>query len=134
MICKNFPGDHTCSCQAGLEMADGRCQGTLFVSLLIQSSDSLEMLIQKISLHEASVRREFAKEIGSSIYILKSLEQIGFQTVISLYPTDIDECHGDEHTCSEIVNTECVNVFGSYECRCQDGYHRNRNTGLCEGE
>lgn len=71
MICKNFPGDHTCSCQAGLEMADGRCQ-------------------------------------------------------------DIDECHGDEHTCSEIVNTECVNVFGSYECRCQDGYHRNRNTGLCE--
>jgi hypothetical protein len=36
---------------------------------------------------------------------------------------DIDECKDGSHECQ--INTKCVNLVGSYNCVCQDGYVGN---------
>lgn len=34
--------------------------------------------------------------------------------------SDIDECSKNSHSCGE--NTDCVNIPGSYTCKCSQGY------------
>ena len=36
------------------------------------------------------------------------------------YITDINECDQSEMYCS--VNTQCINLNGTYDCACLDGY------------
>lgn len=36
------------------------------------------------------------------------------------FPPDIDECVTGKNLCP--YNRQCVNTFGSYYCKCQDGY------------
>ena len=44
--------------------------------------------------------------------------------------TDIDECAGPTHGCSDI----CVNGVGSYTCACEDGYQLENNEKTCTGK
>ena len=48
-----------------------------------------------------------------------------------MIPTDKDECAKDNGGCQH----ECVNTFGSYLCRCRNGYRLHENGQDCkEGE
>ena len=42
--------------------------------------------------------------------------------------TDINECNGTNHGCSQI----CTNTMGSYYCSCKPGYNYTGN-GQCQG-
>ena len=44
--------------------------------------------------------------------------------------SDVNECADATHECSE--NAVCINTFGSYVCRCKDGYRGNGRT--CYGK
>lgn len=75
-----------------------------------------------------------------------SLEEATFEQVLSLggtaqagsssqesplIPADKDECAKDNGGCQQ----ECVNTFGSYLCRCRNGYRLHENGHDCkEGE
>lgn len=75
-----------------------------------------------------------------------SLEDATFEQVLSregqrqagsssqespLIPADKDECAKDNGGCQQ----ECVNTFGSYLCRCRNGYRLHENGHDCkEGE
>ncbi|CAB4022563.1 PA14 domain-containing, partial [Paramuricea clavata] len=41
-------------------------------------------------------------------------------TVIIVDNDDVDECELEIHNCD--VNAECINIIGSYECACNEGY------------
>ncbi|XP_006640699.2 epidermal growth factor-like protein 7 [Lepisosteus oculatus] len=41
--------------------------------------------------------------------------------------TDIDECNGS-HSCAQ----QCINIVGSYQCGCQEGYQLDRDGHSCE--
>ena len=43
--------------------------------------------------------------------------------------TDIDECDGDVHGCSDI----CNNNEGSYTCACESGYQLENDERTCTG-
>lgn len=43
--------------------------------------------------------------------------------------TDIDECEEGSDDCDK--NAVCINVPGSFECACVDGYFGNGRVGLC---
>lgn len=43
-----------------------------------------------------------------------------FKTFISFISSDIDECVTGKNLCP--YNRQCVNTFGSYFCKCQEGY------------
>ena len=43
--------------------------------------------------------------------------------------TDIDECDGDVHGCSDI----CNNNEGSYTCACESGYQLGNDDRTCTG-
>lgn len=80
------------------------------------------------------------------IYLGGSLEEATFEQVLSLegqrqaggssqesplIPADKDECAKDNGGCQQ----ECVNTFGSYLCRCRNGYRLHENGHDCkEGE
>ena len=34
--------------------------------------------------------------------------------------TDINECLGDDHECH--IDAHCINLNGSYDCLCKEGY------------
>ena len=46
---------------------------------------------------------------------------------------DFDECLHGNHSCD--VNADCVNLAGSYDCQCKDGYKTQKKgdprTGKC---
>ena len=47
--------------------------------------------------------------------------------------TDINECELVMHNCSD--NAECVNLDGTYQCMCEDGYFDGSGSGLnCSSE
>lgn len=43
--------------------------------------------------------------------------------------SDIDECTDGTHTCGKL---QCINMPGSFKCRCAAGYEFNETTKLCE--
>ena len=45
--------------------------------------------------------------------------------------SDINECTARVNPCNGVVNTECKNTDGSYNCQCKDGFVKNDNK--CEG-
>ena len=47
-----------------------------------------------------------------------------------LFPSDIDECSTNSHSCD--VNAVCSNNVGSYACSCKAGFTGDGNT--CTGE
>ncbi len=46
--------------------------------------------------------------------------------------TDTNECRTGQHNCSETLE-DCRKSVGSFDCECKDGYTRNANTDMCEG-
>ncbi|XP_042334015.1 epidermal growth factor-like protein 7 [Sceloporus undulatus] len=44
--------------------------------------------------------------------------------------TDVDECAGGRHGCSEV----CLNVAGSYRCACQPGYELQEDGKSCQAQ
>lgn len=50
-------------------------------------------------------------------------------SVLILTLTDIDECEEGSDDCDK--NAVCINVPGSFECACVDGYFGNGRVGLC---
>ena len=50
--------------------------------------------------------------------------------IVLFFPSDVDECKDGTANCP--VNTDCVNIKGSYSCRCNEGYRRNE-AGDCAG-
>ena len=46
--------------------------------------------------------------------------------------SDIDECFDGSYSCD--VNAHCINVIGSYNCFCNDGYQGDGTIGNCAGE
>ena len=50
---------------------------------------------------------------------------------ISFFCADLDECHIGSFTCH--AHADCVNVPGSYSCRCRSGYVGNGRT-VCTGK
>jgi hypothetical protein len=58
------------------------------------------------------------------------------QCVMSTFLTvDVDECKEDSAVCHG--NSECVNLFGAYQCKCRDGFFsaqpNNQHGTLCIG-
>ena len=47
---------------------------------------------------------------------------------------DFDECKESTDDCSVSENEECVNINGSFNCICTDGYSKNATGGLCSGK
>ena len=45
---------------------------------------------------------------------------------IILLLTDDDECDNGLHNCD--INANCINMIGSFECTCNDGYLGNGTT------
>eukprot|EP00914_Ancora_sagittata_P018230 GHVO01036043.1.p1 GENE.GHVO01036043.1~~GHVO01036043.1.p1 ORF type:complete len:213 (+),score=13.93 GHVO01036043.1:1974-2612(+) len=53
----------------------------------------------------------------------------GFTRLLPTICKDVDECEEDMHNCNETISS-CINLPGTYECGCFDGY-RNVN-GTCK--
>ena len=45
---------------------------------------------------------------------------------------DVDECRSHDYGCSQLKNERCMNIPGSYICRCMEGYENS--TGTCIGK
>lgn len=46
---------------------------------------------------------------------------------LSVCPSDLDECAEGNGGCQQV----CVNMMGSYECRCRDGFLLSDNQHTC---
>lgn len=40
---------------------------------------------------------------------------------------DIDECNSKKNICENHIYTECINMIGSYECKCLNGFSKSSN-------
>ncbi len=49
-----------------------------------------------------------------------NLKSLALYFFLFSFPSDIDECVTGENLCP--YNRQCVNTFGSYLCKCQEGY------------
>ena len=49
---------------------------------------------------------------------------------LNAYFIDIDECSLNNRGCQH----DCVNLKGSFECRCRSGYKSSRNGRVCTGK
>ena len=45
---------------------------------------------------------------------------------------DVDECVSMTHTCD--ANATCNNTFGSFTCKCLDGFVGSGQKGTCKGK
>lgn len=48
---------------------------------------------------------------------------------IGILLTDINECTNDKGNCSQ----QCINLVGSFECKCDEGYELQRDHRSCKG-
>jgi hypothetical protein len=51
----------------------------------------------------------------------------------------VDECLEGSHNCGAgagagSVAGQCIDLVGSFTCKCPDGYYYNADTGGCDGE
>ena len=54
-----------------------------------------------------------------------------FSMYFFLTNPDINECSSESDTCDDI-NAECINTYGSYDCACQNGFHKQDEGALCK--
>ena len=50
---------------------------------------------------------------------------LGLGSIYILLFLDIDECAAQVNPCDAVVNSECENTDGSYNCQCKDGFVKN---------
>lgn len=105
-ICVNLPGGHECRCQDGYEAnttGGGNCTGKTW--LLFVQNELTNCVIHTPSANPCRPRPRN----------------------IFLFIADINECSGEMFPCGQ--NTICVNLPGSHECRCQEGFQGNATDG-----
>ncbi|XP_028397818.1 fibrillin-1-like [Dendronephthya gigantea] len=114
--CRNLPGTFSCirGCQPGYERNNGRCE------------DKDECLIYNI----CSPPRPVCENIPGSYRCNYRKCPDGFERRRDGRCHDIDECTTGRHRCR--AKTEmCVNVNGTYSCRCNPGYYRRAEEVHC---
>ena len=60
--------------------------------------------------------------------MVRSKVDIFYNNILNYY-SDINECSGGSHGCSQI----CTNTIGSYTCSCNSGYRLGSNGRTCIG-
>ena len=63
-------------------------------------------------------------------YFCGDMQLFMFCQFYSISWSDIDECQESKSSCAE--NAVCKNTIGSFECRCEAGYHGDAAL-VCEG-
>ncbi|KAJ8038277.1 Mucin-4 [Holothuria leucospilota] len=98
-VCINSMGSYSCLCEAGFT-GNGR---------ICAEMERVESMVD-----EASI--EYKEKVSFYCVLLLA----GFEALTYLILIDINECTMNETICT--TNSECSNTFGSYDCKCLDGY------------
>ena len=51
------------------------------------------------------------------------------EIILFYFYEDVDECKTNTHTCDK--NALCMNQWGGYKCRCNDGYEEHNSGRIC---
>jgi hypothetical protein len=51
------------------------------------------------------------------------------EIILYIFYEDVDECKTNTHTCDK--NALCMNQWGGYKCRCNDGYEEHNSGRIC---
>ena len=145
-----FPATHKCVCHHGYELLDGRCQNIDECAIEAHNCGKNADCIDTPGSYECNCKVNYAFEDGGcalknhkfcssqecdsgrQCYLYNServacscLDGYKFETKRNgaLYCSDVDECSLGVHQCDQ--NAECVNIDGSYDCICKNGYLGN---------
>lgn len=99
--CENKPGSYTCECVDGF-LGNGRT---------CQNVDECRMRV-----HDCHVNA-ICHDASTGAYDCECIDGYAGN---GMECSDIDECSKNSHDCGE--NTDCVNIPGSYTCKCSQGY------------
>ena len=65
--------------------------------------------------------------VGSTIMLKGHCDH---DSVNAILYTDMNECQEGLHSCAQI----CINILGSYTCRCREGFMLSTDLRACEGQ
>ncbi|CAB3997033.1 fibulin-1 isoform X1, partial [Paramuricea clavata] len=116
--CQNLPGKYLCAkvrrCRSGYERFNGNCQ------------DKDECTIPNI----CRPPRTICENTPGSYRCVYKPCPYGFERARNGQCQDVNECTTGRHICKPLAE-QCINVNGTYSCRCNNGYFRTGGDKHC---